>query len=392
VPTLEDKVLQRAVTMVLEPLYEQDFLDCSFGFRPRRSPHQALEVFRQSAMVMGGGWLIELDIESFFDTLDHTQLRAFIKQRVCDGVLCRLIGKWLKAGVMEDGQVVFPRAGSPQGGVVSPILANLYLHEVLDRWFEADVLPRLRGRAFNVRFADDAVLCFANEVDARRVLAVLPKRFAKYGLTLHPTKTRLVHFVHPRRRRARSEHATFDFLGFTHYWGRSRRGNWVIQRKTAKDRFRRALGHFKLWCRRFRHLPVSEQHAHLGRKLRGHFAYYGITGNIRALQRFRLEVERVWIKWLRRRSQRAHFNWDYAYRLLARYSLPPARIVHSYLRRAAKPLSEEPDALVAHVRICGGCALQAHGIQQPEMAVLVKPSQEPGTESCVVSGNGRCEA
>ncbi len=351
VPTLEDNVLQRAVTMVLEPLFEQDFLDCSFGFRPRRSAHQALDVLWQSTMAMGGGWVIELDIQSFFDTLDHSQLRAFIKQRVRDGVLCRLIDKWLKAGVMEQGKVTFPEAGSPQGGVVSPILANLYLHEVLDRWFAAEVKPRLRGRAFTVRFADDALLCFAEEADARRVLAVLPKRFANYGLTLHPTKTRLVHFVPPNRIGTDSVPVTFTFLGFTHYWGRSRRGYWVIQRKTAKDRLRRALLRIKLWCRRFRHLPVREQRAHLERKLRGHYAYYGITGNIRSLQCFCFRVERLWLKWLRRRSQRGRFNWDYASRLLARHPLPPARIVHSYLRHAANPLSEEPDAQIAHVRI-----------------------------------------
>jgi group II intron reverse transcriptase/maturase len=354
VPTLEDKVLQRAVTMVLEPLYEQDFLDCSFGFRPGRSAHRALGVFWQSAMAMGGGWVIELDIESYFDSLNHAQLRAFIERRVRDGVLCRLIDKWLRAGVMEDGMVTYPNAGSPQGGVVSPILSNIYLHEVLDRWFEADVKPRLRGRAFNIRFADDAVLCFANEADARRVLAVLPKRFAKFGLTLHPTKTRLVRFTRPSRRLVSPQPATFDFLGFTHYWGRSRQGNWVIQRTTAKDRFRRALFSYKLWCRRYRHLPVREQHAHLGKKLRGHYAYYGITGNIRSLQRIRLMVERIWLKWLRRRSQRGRFNWDHASCLLARYPLPAARIVHSYLRHAAKPSSGEPDALVAHVRIYGG--------------------------------------
>lgn len=208
--------------------------------------------------------------------------------------------------------------------------------------------PRLRGRAFTVRFADDALLCFAEEADARRVLDVLPKRFANYGLTLHPTKTRLVHFAPPHRRGAVS---TFTFLGFTHYWGRSRRGYRVIQRKTAKERFRRALLRIKLWCRRFRHLPVCEQRTHLERKLRGHYAYYGNHRQYPVAATLLLRVERLWLKWLRRRSQRGRFNWEHASRLLARYPLPPARIVHSYLKRVAKPLSEEPDAQIAHVRI-----------------------------------------
>ncbi|HYA45900.1 MAG TPA: reverse transcriptase domain-containing protein, partial [Acidimicrobiales bacterium] len=181
IPAFEDKVLQRAVVMVLECIYEQDFLDCSFGFRPGRSAHQALKAFWNQTMGMRGGWVIEVDIRKFFDTLDHIQLRTFLSQRVRDGVLTRLIGKWLNAGVMEDGAIQYPASGSPQGGVVSPLLANVYLHEVLDTWFEAEVKPRLRGQAHLVRYADDAVICFSLEEDARRVMAVLPRRFGKYG-------------------------------------------------------------------------------------------------------------------------------------------------------------------------------------------------------------------
>ena len=202
IPTLEDKVLQRAVLMVLEPIYEQDFLDCSYGFRPGRSAHQALDALWRGLMAMGGGWIIDLDIQSFFDDVDWDHLRRFLDQRVRDGVIRRAIGKWLNAGVMESGEVSHPERGTPQGGVVSPLLSNLYLHEVLDVWFEHEVKPRLRGRAFEVRFADDAALVFEREEDARRVLAVLSKRFAKYGLRLHPEKTRLVDFRSPPRRRA----------------------------------------------------------------------------------------------------------------------------------------------------------------------------------------------
>jgi group II intron reverse transcriptase/maturase len=325
IPTLEDKVLQRAVAMILEPLYEQDFLDCSYGFRPGRSAHQALAASWKQLMGQQGGWVIELDIQAFFDTLDKSQLRDWLKQRISDGVLCRLIDKWLKAGALEDGVLSYPEAGVPQGSVVGPILSNLYLHEVLDVWFEQEVKPRLQGPAFEIRYADDAVLGFAHEADARRVMAVLPKRFAKYGLTLHPTKTRLIDFRSPGQRT--TESGSFDLLGFTHYWGKSRKGRWVIKRKTAKDRFRRAVKGIAGWCRRIRHRPIKEQHAQLVRKLRGHYAYYGITGNIRALVRFRYCAMRLWIKWLGRRSQRARLNWDKAFKLLERYPLPGPRIL-----------------------------------------------------------------
>src|SRR3954464_2849077 len=231
--------------MVLESVYEQDFLDCSYGFRPGRSAHQALDALWHRLMETGGGWGLEVDIRKFFDALDHRHPRAILRRRVRDGVLLRLTGKWLNAGVLEDGRVTHPESGSPQGGVISPLLANAYLHEVLDTWFEQTVKPRLKGRASLIRYADDAVLVFEREGDARRVLDVLPKRFGKYGLTLHPEKTRLVPFqglrpgVPPGPREERP--GTFDFLGFTHYWGRTLKGNWAVKRKTAGGRPRRTL-------------------------------------------------------------------------------------------------------------------------------------------------------
>lgn len=343
IPTFEDKVLQRAVVTVLEAIYEQDFLDCSYGFRPGRSAHQALEALREQTRLMGGAWLVEVDIRKFFDTLDHRRLREILPQRVRDGVLLRLIGKWLAAGVLEAGSVSYPTAGTPQGGVISPLLANIYLHEVLDKWFEAEVKPRLRGRVFLVRYADDFILGFECEEDARRVLAMLPERFGSFGLTLHPEKTRLVPFVRPPSESGREGPpkgegpGTFEFLGFTHFWGRSRRGYWVIKRKTARGRFGRALKRVAQWCRAVRHWPVEEQHADLVAKLRGHYAYYGITGNSGALSRFRHAVCRVWSRWLWRRSQRRRGGWDWFNRLLERYPLPPAVAVHSLLRRAASP-------------------------------------------------------
>src|SRR4051794_39553662 len=227
IPTFEDKILQRAVAMILEAVYEQDFLDCSYGFRPGRSGHQALEALRQRLMEVRGGWVLEIDIRKFFDAMDHRHLHAILRRRIRDGVLLRLIGKWLNAGVLEDGRVTHPESGSPQGGVISLILSNAYLHEVLDTWFEQTVKPRLKGRAHLIRYADDAVLVFEVEGDARRVLDVLPKRFGKYGLTLHPEKTRLVPFQRPCREASREDGpGTFDFLGFTHYRGRTLRGGW----------------------------------------------------------------------------------------------------------------------------------------------------------------------
>ena len=339
IPTLEDKVLQRAVLMVLEPVYEQDFLDCSYGFRRGRSAHQALDALWRGLMEMGGGWIIDLDIQSFFDDVDWGHLRRFLDQRVRDGVIRRAIGKWLNAGVMESGEVSHPDRGTPQGGVVSPLLSNLYLHDVLDVWFEHDVKPRLRGRAFEIRYADDAALVFEREEDARRVLAVLSKRFERYGLRLHPEKTCLVDFRSPPRagRSGSQRERSFDLLGFTLYWGRSREGRWVVQRKTAKDRFTRALREVGRWCRAHRHWPVAAQQAALRRKLQGHYAYYGITGNGRALARFLFEVRRLWRKWLHRRCWHARMPWERFTRLCEHYPLPPPRVVHSFYRRAATP-------------------------------------------------------
>ena len=335
IPTFEDKVLQRAVQMVLEPVYEQEFLDCSYGFRPGRSAHQALQSFRTQMMKMGGGWVVEVDIKSFFDTLDHQHLQQLVRRRVSDGVLLRLIGKWLNAGVQEAGTVSHPEAGTPQGGVISPLLANIYLHEVLDVWFDVDVKPRLRGAAFVVRYADDFVIGFSNEEDARRVMDVLPKRFGKYGLTLHPEKTRLLRFERPRDGDGRPAPESFDFLGFNHHWEKSLKGWWVIKQKTASSRLTRALNKVAKWCRINRHEPIKQQHRHLSAALRGHYGYFGITGNSQALGRFLQEVKIVWRKWLARRSQRG-LSWARFVELLKRFALPPPRAIHSTLR-SAKP-------------------------------------------------------
>lgn len=329
VPTFEDKILQRAVGMVLEAVYEQDFLSCSYGFRPGRSPHQALAALREELMVMKGGWLVEADIRGFFDNLEHGRLRGFLDQRVRDGVLRRSVDKWLKAGVLEDGVVKTSKSGTPQGGVVSPLLANVYLHEVLDKWFEYEIKPRLEGRASLVRFADDFVIVFSSERDAQRVWAVLPKRFERFGLDLHPEKSGILPFGRPPCDQRGKGPGSFDFLGFTHHWARSRRGNWVVKRKTIRSRLARALRVVNTWCRQNRHRPVAEQAKILGWKIRGHCAYYGITGNADAIGAFHYQVTRIWRKWLDRRSHKARMNWARFCRLQERHPLPRPAIVHS---------------------------------------------------------------
>lgn len=341
IPTFEDKVLQRAVTMVMEAVCEQDFLDCSWGFRPGRSAHGALGTLREGLSKMHGGWVLDVDIKSFFDTIDHGQLRSFLDQRVRDGVLRRTIDKWLKAGVLEEGVVHYPDGGTPQGGVISPLLANIYLHHVLDTWFHDMAKPVLRGEAFLVRYADDFVIVCAMKSDAEKLMAVLPKRFGKYGLTLHPEKTRLVRFTRPALRPSDNGGegpGTFDLLGFTHYWRRTRRGGWAVWQKTAKNRLTRAIRKVTEWFRDNRHRKVTDQHRDLVPKLQGHYQYYGVTGNGRALKSFYEAVRREWQRWLNRRSQRNNMTWDRFVRMLQRYALPQPRIVHSYLTQRSLDL------------------------------------------------------
>lgn len=329
IPTFEDKVLQRAVAMTLEPVYEQDFLDCSYGFRPGKSAHQAIATVWRTLMGMNGGYVIDLDIRKYFDSIPHCHIQEIFRKRVRDGVLTRLIGKWLNAGVMEDGFITYSESGVPQGGVISPIISNIYLHEVLDSWFESVVKPRLRGKAFMVRFADDAVLMFERLDDAERMMDVLPKRFAKYGLTLHEEKTRLVNFKKSDDGVEGSEETgSFNFLGFTHFWARSRNGKRIIKRKTAKDRVARSLKRLSVWLRKVRHEPIAKQHRELCAKVRGHVQYYGIRGNSDALTSFAYKTRLLWKKWLSRRSRKAKRNWQWFNGILERFPLPAPAVRH----------------------------------------------------------------
>jgi RNA-directed DNA polymerase len=342
IPTYEDKILQRAVLLALEPVYETDFLNVSHGFRPGRGAHGALESLWQQEMDLGGGWIVDVDLRKFFDTIDHGHLREFLKRRVRDGVILRLIGKWLNAGVLEKGVLTISDEGTPQGGVISPLLANMFLHYVLDDWFEKEVRPRLKGKAFLIRYADDLVIGVARADDAQRIMEVLPKRMSKYGLTVHPEKTRVVRFQPPQaddsatEERDPPEPTTFDFLGFTHYWGRSRRGAWVVKRKTAKSRLKRALHALSEWSRKNLHLPIKEQCQKLTEKLRGHFGYYGITGNSRSLQNCREATRWIWKRHLSRRRRGKPMTWLSFARLEERYRLPAAHVIHSLRGRRSE--------------------------------------------------------
>jgi len=333
IPSFEEKVAQRAIAMLLEPIYEQDFRDCSFGFRPARNAHQALQVIRRGIMERRGRWVLEVDVRKYFDSIDHAKLRELLSRRVTDGVVRRLIDKWLKAGVMERGQLSYPGTGTPQGGVISPLLSNVFLHYVLDEWFAEQVQPRLRRNSALVRYCDDFVMLFACEEDAERVREVLGKRLAKFGLQLHPEKTRLIDF-RPPAERAGAETTlprTFVFLGFLHVWGKSRKGNAAMWQRTAKDRLARTLKAIHERCRYMRSWPLAEQHRQLCQMLKGHFAYFGISGNYQRLSSVVHWTKWHWRKWLSRRSRPSPVTWERFLRVLERYPLPAPRIVHRYI-------------------------------------------------------------
>lgn len=325
ISTVEDKIVQVAIREVLDAIYEQDFLDCSYGFRPGRGAHDAI---RELNGVIDRGianYIVEADIVSFFDSIDRKLLMEMLRGRIADESLMRLVGKCLHVGVLDGERYLEPDEGTAQGSSLSPLLGNVYLHHVLDLWYERDVRPRLRGRSALVRYADDFVLCFELEQDARRVWAVLGERFAKYGLTLHPAKTRCFEFRPPRDGGEKGS-ATFDFLGFTSHWRRTRAGSLRVAFRTRGARLRRAIKAVTEWCRRHRHDPVEEQHLALSRKLRGHDNYFGVNGNHDALAILRFVVRRAWQKWLNRRSQRARMNWKRFNELLRRFPLPAPRI------------------------------------------------------------------
>ena len=330
IPALEDKIVQRAVSMLMSAVFEQDFYDFSHGFRVGHSPLQAIKELREKCCELNIGWIVDLDVCGFFDNINRGMLREVIKQRINDGGLIRLIGKWFKAGVIEGGELYHPTKGTPQGGVISPLLGNIYLHQVLDDWFVKEIKPRMKGRCFLIRYADDAVLGFEFESDARRVMDVIPKRFARYDLTVHPEKTALVDFRRPNLRKGlKGIKSTFDFLGFTHFWAKSRKGYWVIKRKTMSKRLRRTMDSLWKWCRNNRHMRIKEQYRILCSKLRGHYNYYGIRCNYKELEAVYQHVIRTWRCWLGRRTRSGNISWEKFEQILETYTLPRPRIVHS---------------------------------------------------------------
>jgi RNA-directed DNA polymerase len=331
VPVLEDKIVQRATVAVLNQIYEVDFLDFSYGSRPGRSPHDALEALDKAIWNQKVNWVLDADVRGFFDAMGHDWAVTFVEHRIGDKRVVRLIRKWLKAGVLEDGTWTQVEQGSPQGASLSPLLANLYLHYVFDLWIQHWRKKRAQGDVVVVRFVDDFIVGFQHRWDAERCLAELKERFQKFGLELHPEKTRLLEFgrfaVERRQRRKEGKPETFDFLGLTHICGKDRKGRFVAKRLTMRKRLRAKLKEVNTELRRRLNVPVRKVGEWLSSVLRGHYRYYGVVGNFEALSRFRYEVGQLWHRALQRRSQKARVKWERMARLIKRW-LPPARIYH----------------------------------------------------------------
>jgi group II intron reverse transcriptase/maturase len=332
-PSLEDKIVQRAVAQVLNAIYEQEFLGFSYGFRPGRNPHQALDALYVAIKVKKVSWVLDADIGEFFDTLSHQWLVKFIEHRIGDRRIIRLIKKWLKAGVLEDGRRVVKEQGTVQGGSISPVLANIYLHYVFDLWAHRWRRKHARGEVYLVRFADDIVACFQHRHEAERFLVDLRQRFCKFALQLNPQKTRLIEFgrfaAKNRRDRGEGKPETFNFLGFTHICGKTRAGKFTVLRKTMRKKLTAKLKEVRAKLRRRMHEPVPAQGAYLRSVVSGHIRYFGVPMNGHCIGVFHMEVCRMWMRMLRRRSQKHTLRWDRMRRLIAKW-LPPARICHPY--------------------------------------------------------------
>ena len=324
----EDKIVQGALKEILEAIYEQDFLDCSHGFRPKRKAHDALKELDRVVSRGEGNVILEADVTSFFDSIDRPMLLEMLQERIADKSFLRLIGKCLHVGVLDGEQFFRPDEGTAQGSILSPILGNIYLHKALDTWFEEQVKPRLEGKATLIRYADDFLICFERSRDAERVMEVLGKRLERFNLSLQEDKTRLIHFRRPaREQRSGKGPGTLDFLGFTVYWRRNRNGTgWHMSWKTRKARLGRAINTAHDLCRRQRHRTIPEQHAALKRRIQGHFNYFGVNGNQRSLRTLVHYVQRSWYKWLNRRSQRSRLNWERFNDLLKDFPLPSPKV------------------------------------------------------------------
>ncbi len=329
ITALEDKIVQKALATILEAVYDADFYDFSYAFRAGYSQHKAISALRELCLRLNIGWIVSADITGLFDNISHRHLRRFIKRRVNDGGILRLIGKWLNAGVMEEGHLSFPGKGTPQGGVISPVLSNIFLHYVLDDWFAKEVKPRMKGRCFIIRYADDFILGFEVESDVKRLMEVLPKRFNRYGLSLHPEKTKVIPFKKPFSKEGGKGPGVFDFLGFTFYWSRSRKGYWVLKKKTAGKRLARFMRELWQWCRRHRHEQITEQVKTLSSKLRGYYNYFGVRSNYKAIEAVYEHTEKAWKFWLSRRSHKGGISWEKFDCIRASFPFPKPRIVHN---------------------------------------------------------------
>ncbi|CAB1058445.1 Retron-type RNA-directed DNA polymerase (EC [Olavius sp. associated proteobacterium Delta 1] len=327
IPALEDKIVQKAVTTILGIVYEPLFHDFSHGFRSGHSQHMAVHEIREKCRNLDINWILSADITGLFDNIDHHLLRETIRLRVNDGGIIRLIGKWLNAGVAEGGEIVYPEKGTPQGGVISPVLSNIFLHYVLDDWYVKEVQPRMKGKCFLIRFADDFIMGFQYETDAKRLMEVLPKRFNRFKLDLHPEKTKLIPFGKPPQNG--KPKGTFDFLGFTFYWGKSLKGYWVIKKQTARKRRNRFMRMLWSWCKKNRHESLNEQHETLCSKLRGFYQYFGVRSNYKALEVVYEYAMKAWRRWLGECHRDGYITHEKFRKILKTFPLPLPRIVHN---------------------------------------------------------------
>jgi len=329
ITALEDKIVQKAVATILEAIYDADFYDFSHAFREGHSQHKAVSEIRKACLDLNIGWIVSADISGLFDNIDHHHLRRMIKRRINDGGILRLIGKWLNAGVMEEGILSYPGKGTPQGGVISPVLSNVFLHYVLDDWFVKEVKPRMRGKCFIIRYADDFILGFELKSDVDRIMKVLPERFKRYGLELHPEKTKVIPFRKPPSNEDGKGPGTFDFLGFTYYWAKSRKGYWVIKKRTAAKRRTRFMKELWQWCRAHRHDPIVEQYETLSSKLRGYYNYFGVRCNYRAIESVYEYALKAWRFWLSRRCHKGGISLEKFEAVQTSFPFPKPRIVHN---------------------------------------------------------------
>jgi RNA-directed DNA polymerase len=324
IPAIADKLLQMAVTKLLEAIYEEDFLPCSYGYRPGTGAHKAVKDLSATLRTGRYAAVVEADIKGFFDHIDHNKLLNMLMRRIDDKPLLKLIRRWLKAGILDTtGQVLHPLSGTPQGGIVSPMLANVYLHYVLDMWFEETVKRYCKGNATLYRYADDFVCCFELVTDAERFYEVLPKRLAKFGLEVAADKTQLLQFH-------RGSKLRFCFLGFEFYWGRSRFGKTVMMRRTDRKKYRSAIANFKAWCKESRGLRMPVLFVQLNQKLRGYWQYYGVRGNYKSMNDYLQDIKRILLKWLNRRSQRRSYNWTGFAALINDFNLSKPHIYHKF--------------------------------------------------------------